>query len=69
MTIDDLKMITKIEFAEILNISVRSLQRKMNRGELPTPIRIGKTLRWLRSSIEDWINKKYDDSTRKKGDR
>ncbi|VAX40594.1 hypothetical protein MNBD_PLANCTO02-487, partial [hydrothermal vent metagenome] len=68
MTIDDLKMITKIEFAEILNISVRSLQRKMNRGELPTPIRIGKTLRWLRSSIEDWINKKYDDSTRQKGD-
>ncbi len=56
MTIDNLKMITKVEFAEILNISVRSLQRKMNRGELPAPIKIGKTLRWIRSTIQDWID-------------
>ncbi len=55
MTIDELKMLTKTELASVLNISIRSLQRKINKGEVPEPVKIGASLRWVRSLIEEWI--------------
>lgn len=55
MTIDNLKMLTKTELASVLNISIRSLQRKINKGEVPMPVKIGVSLRWVRSLIEEWI--------------
>lgn len=55
MTIEEFKMLTKDEFASLLNISIRTLQRKQDLGEVPAPLRIGKSVRWVRSQIEEWI--------------
>lgn len=55
MTIEDYKMLTKDELATLLAISIRTLQRKLDLGEVPAPLRIGKSVRWVRSQIEEWI--------------
>jgi|CXWL01.1.fsa_nt_gi excisionase family DNA binding protein len=48
-------LITLEELAEILHLSSRTLQRKLSAGELPTPIRIGRSIRWQMSTILKWI--------------
>lgn len=55
MTIEEFKMLTKDELASLLSISIRTLQRKLDLGEVPAPLRIGKSVRWVRSQIEEWI--------------
>jgi excisionase family DNA binding protein len=55
MTIQEFKMLTKDELASLLSISIRTLQRKLDLGEVPAPLRIGKSVRWVRSQIEEWI--------------
>lgn len=55
MTFEEFKMLTKDELASLLSISIRTLQRKLDLGEVPAPLRIGKSVRWVRSQIEEWI--------------
>ena len=45
--------------AEILDVSIRTIYRKVARGEFPKPIRIGKgSTRWRLRDVEDYLNKK-----------
>ena len=55
MTIEELKMLSKNEIASLLGVSIRTVQRKQDLGEIPAPVRIGKSVRWVRSQIEEWI--------------
>ncbi len=48
-------LITLEELAEILHLSSRTLQRKLSAGELPAPIRIGRSIRWPLAVIHKWI--------------
>lgn len=48
-------LITLEELAEVLHLSSRTLQRKLSAGELPTPIRIGRSIRWQLAVIHKWI--------------
>ena len=41
--------------AEILDISVRTLWRLRATGKLPTPVRLGGSVRWRAKEIETWV--------------
>jgi predicted DNA-binding transcriptional regulator AlpA len=32
-----------------------TLQRRIDRGQFPAPIRIGSSLRWKKTEIEEWL--------------
>jgi len=48
-------LITLEELAGLLHLSPRTLQRKLSAGELPKPIRIGRSIRWQVTTIHKWI--------------
>ena len=47
MTIDDL--------AYHLAVSARHIERLVKINQVPQPIRLGKSTRWIRSDVESWI--------------
>ena len=47
----------KVEIAQMLGFSVRSLDRKISSGEFPQPDKIvGKRKAWRLSTVESWID-------------
>jgi excisionase family DNA binding protein len=44
------------EVAELLGIGQRSLFRYLKAGELPPPIRLGRSLRWSRQAVLEWLD-------------
>lgn len=48
-------LITAEEFAELMQVSVRSVWRLRSAGEIPEPVRIGGTIRWRREEVLQWI--------------
>jgi prophage regulatory protein len=48
-------MIDVREVASILSISTRSVWRLVATGELPQPVRFGRSARWRLADIEAWI--------------
>lgn len=57
-------LISLATFAGLMNMSKRSLQRLLTQGKLPTPIRLGRCLRWVRKEVDDWIAAKCPDLSR-----
>jgi predicted DNA-binding transcriptional regulator AlpA len=49
-------LITAEEFAEMMQVSVRTLWRLRSAGQVPEPVRIGGTVRWNRERVLDWIS-------------
>lgn len=43
------------DVARLLNVSVRQVWRRLSAGQLPQPVRIGKSVRWSDEIIETWI--------------
>ncbi len=41
--------------AELLDISPRSVWRRLSSGEMIEPIKIGKNVRWRRQEVIDWV--------------
>lgn len=41
--------------ASLTGISARTLHRLAERGEAPRPVRVGRSVRWRRQELEDWI--------------
>lgn len=48
-------LLTVDEVAHLLGISVRSVWRLTSGGELPGPITLGRSKRWARRTIEDYV--------------
>ncbi|MBX3412419.1 MAG: helix-turn-helix domain-containing protein [Pirellulales bacterium] len=48
-------MITVDELATILGLSKRTIWRLLSAGEIPKPIRLGGSTRWVLAEIEAWI--------------
>ncbi len=48
-------LITAEEFAELMQLSVRTLWRLRSGGQIPEPLRIGGAVRWRRDSVIEWI--------------
>jgi predicted DNA-binding transcriptional regulator AlpA len=43
--------------ARMLSCSVRSLWRRLAAGQLPKPVRIGRSVRWELATVREWIAK------------
>ncbi|MEI7923672.1 MAG: helix-turn-helix domain-containing protein [Planctomycetota bacterium] len=48
-------LISASELAEMLHISERTLWRLLSAGQIPKPVRIGRSTRWRANEIRDWI--------------
>lgn len=48
-------LLTVDEVARLLGISVRSVWRLTSLGELPGPITLGRSKRWARRAIEEYV--------------
>ena len=50
-----IKLMTKEQLADLLGVTVRTVYRKWQAGEIPQPVKIGKLVRWTSPSILEWI--------------
>jgi len=41
--------------AAMFGISTRHMKRLVKKGEFPSPVRLGRCVRWSRKDIEEWI--------------
>jgi excisionase family DNA binding protein len=48
-------LITVDELSEILGISPRSIWRQLSSGQMIKPIRIGGSVRWRLTEVEEWV--------------
>ena len=51
-----LRLINANELADILGISMRHLWRMKAAGELPKPVHLRNSVRWVLSDIERWLS-------------
>lgn len=49
-------LITAQEFADLMQISVRTLWRLSSARQIPSPLRLGGTVRWRREEVHYWID-------------
>lgn len=49
------QLISASTFAKMLEISKRTLQRLQSKGELPSPVRLGGSIRWRLDIVNEWI--------------
>jgi excisionase family DNA binding protein len=42
-------------FADLLGVSTRHVRRLTDAGRCPPPVRLGKSVRWSRRTVEAWI--------------
>jgi predicted DNA-binding transcriptional regulator AlpA len=48
-------LVTAREFAEMLGLDSKTIVRWSKEGFAPSPVRIGKVLRWKRDEVRSWI--------------
>ena len=49
------QLISANTLAELLSVSKRTLSRLQSKGELPPPIRLGRTIRWRVDVVNKWV--------------
>ena len=54
---DDVRMLTAVEVADRLRISVRGVWRQVSSRHMPAPIYIGRLARWQLGTIKEWMDK------------
>jgi len=52
---EDVSLVPVETVARMLDISVRSVWRLLSAGKLVTPRRLGRSVRWSRNEIREWI--------------
>ena len=53
---DNLDMLTSADICDRLKIRPRTLQTWRQKGQFPEPdLVLGKTIRWLRTTVETWL--------------
>ncbi len=51
-----IELLTKEQVAERLQLSVRTVYRKSQSGEMPAPVNIGKhVVRWRSDVLDEWM--------------
>lgn len=51
-------LLTIKELAELLGVSIATINRWNRAGEIPAPIVIGGSIRWKRVEVEKWLDEK-----------
>ncbi|WP_441001139.1 helix-turn-helix transcriptional regulator [Fodinibius sp. SL11] len=60
---DDLELIRPKQLADLLSISIPTLYRMINEGDLPPKVKIGKrAVGWRRSQIEEWMEERTEET-------
>lgn len=54
--LEELKVLTPKELAELLHINVKTVYDRISRGEVPGVIRSGRTVRLARPAIVAWLS-------------
>jgi predicted DNA-binding transcriptional regulator AlpA len=49
------RWVSKKVVADLSSLSTRSIDRMVRRGEFPTPVRLGRQLRWRLAKIEEFL--------------
>lgn len=49
------RLLTIKEVADTLTVSQRAFRRLVDSGKAPTPVRLGRSVRWESNAIEQWI--------------
>ena len=50
-------MLSRNRLAELLDVSLATLDRLRASEDFPQPIRVGRSVRWLPSDIESWLRR------------
>ncbi len=50
------KLLTAKKLANILEVSKRTVFRLNTQGKIPEPVKIGGSVRWIKTEIDLWIN-------------
>lgn len=61
------QLLTKRQLAQKLQVSMRSIDRRISQGEFPRGLKVGASVRWRSSIIDAWISSNCP--TSKKGVR
>jgi len=54
------ELLTKREVAQLLRISERTLERLTETGEGPPSLKFGRSRRWLRRDVEQWLEQQRE---------
>ena len=54
-TASDSWLLSAGDTAKLLNISPRHLAKLHAAGKLPTPVRLGRSVRWRADELRDWL--------------
>ncbi|QDU55917.1 helix-turn-helix transcriptional regulator [Aeoliella mucimassa] len=55
--------ITVKQLAELLQVKRNTIYRWLEIGELPQPFRVGRSVRWLDTTIATWLAERQEDAT------
>ncbi len=56
--VGEVELMTADDFAAVMKVSRRTLYRKLSKGEVPKPVRIGKgTVRWRVRDVRSFLEK------------
>lgn len=56
------KMVDMVFITEFTGLSDKWFYKLIQDGQFPKPIKMGHSSRWLKSEIEEWVNKRVADS-------
>jgi excisionase family DNA binding protein len=57
-------LLSKADLADLLGMSVRTVERLCARRQLPQPMRLGRQLRWRRVAIDDFLRQREAEAAR-----
>ena len=49
------RLLRVADLARLMQVSVRTVWRLRSLGILPTPVRVGGSVRWERQTVETWL--------------
>ena len=56
------KMVDMVFITEFTGLRDKWFYKLIQDGQFPKPIKMGRSSRWLKSEIEEWVNKRVADS-------
>ena len=51
------KLRTRLQVAELLSVSERTVRRLVENGDLPAPVHIGRAVRWHECDVLDYVRR------------
>ena len=48
-------LLRKARVANLLGVSLRQVDRLVAAGLIPPPVRLGRSVRWVRATLDEWV--------------